>query len=389
MKTSKWIKFLGGLDSLYTLLLVTFAGLVIWIFYEIKFIFDPIMVILTDVLPPLILGLILYYLLNPLVERLDKHLARTWTVSVIYCILLIILALISVEVVLAIQHQMKDFMQQLPEMIDSFQRKGQVVMAELPFSKELMKSAESIKISGSKINQYLEQYLQQGINSFGSFFSVISTILITVFTGPIIAFFLLKDKEHFFKYTKGLMPPTFRDDFQEIGKIADQQIGGYLKGQIVASLILGIIYLPLFMLINLRYSGLIALAAGIFSIIPYVGSFIAFLPGVVIAFQTSSWMVIKFILVWFIVQFLHGQFIVPRIMGDNLQLHPVTVLLVLLVMGDLLGVVGVIFGIPFYCLLKVIVIYLFRRFKRRYNRFFGDHGSYEETDFSKEKYLKK
>ncbi len=389
MKVSKWIKFLGANDSLYTLLLMAMAGIVIWIFYKVKFIFDPIMVILSDLLPPLILGIVLYYLLNPLVDRLGKHLTRKWTVTVIYCVLLGVLALLGVEIVLMVQNQMEDLLRQFPKMISEFQKKGEAFISSLPFSKEISQSIDSIDISGSKINSYIEQYLQQGINSFSSFFSTISTILITVFTGPIIAFFLLKDKEHFFKYIKSLMPPIFRDDFQEIGKIADQQIGGYLKGQIVASLILGIMYFPTFLLIGLNYSGIVALAAGIFSIIPYVGSFIAFLPGIIIAFQMSTWMAIKFAIAWFVVQFLHGQFIVPRVMGDNLQLHPVTVLLVLLVMGDLLGIVGVIFGIPFYCLLKVMVIYLFRRFKRRYNRFFGESGYYEETDFSKDKYLKK
>jgi predicted PurR-regulated permease PerM len=95
------------------------------------------------------------------------------------------------------------------------------------------------------------------------------------------------------------------------------------------------------------------------------------------------------VIVWFVVQFLHGQLVVPRVMGDNLQIHPLTVLLVLLVMGDLLGLVGVIFGIPIYCLIKVLVIYLFRRFKQRYNRFFGEKGKYEDTEFSKKKYLDK
>lgn len=389
MKVSKWIKFLGANDSLYTLLLMAMAGIVIWIFYKIKFIFDPIMVILSDLLPPLILGIVLYYLLNPLVDRLGKYLTRKWTVTVIYCVILGILALLGVEIVLMVQNQMEDFLRQFPKMISEFQKKSEIFISNLPFSREISQSIDSINISGSKINSYIEQYLQQGINSFSSFFSTISTILITVFTGPIIAFFLLKDKEKFLKYVKSLMPPVFRDDFQEIGKIADQQIGGYLKGQIVASLILGIIYFPMFLLIGLNYSGVVALAAGIFSIIPYIGSFIAFLPGIIIAFQMSTWMVVKFVIVWFVVQFLHGQFIVPRVMGDNLQLHPITVLLVLLVMGDLLGIVGVIFGIPFYCLLKVMVIYLFRRFKRRYNRFFGESGHYEETDFSKDKYLKK
>ena len=67
-------------------------------------------------------------------------------------------------------------------------------------------------------------------------------------------------------------------------------------------------------------------------------------------------MVVKFVIVWFAIQLIHGDFVIPRVMGDKLKVHPITILLVLLVMGELFGLMGVIFGIPMYCLVKVTVI---------------------------------
>ena len=87
-------------------------------------------------------------------------------------------------------------------------------------------------------------------------------------------------------------------------------------------------------------------------------------------------------------QLIHGDFVIPRVMGDKLKVHPITILLVLLVMGELFGFNGRYFGIPMYCLVKVTVIYLFRKFKQRYNRFYGDNGEYEHTNFTKDQYLK-
>ncbi|MFT8900813.1 AI-2E family transporter [Liquorilactobacillus nagelii] len=389
MKESKWIRFLGGNNSLYTVLMLGLIGVVIWIFYQVKFVFEPVAVILGTLLPPLVLGLVLYYVLNPLVKRLDKKLGRTWIISLIYCIILILLVLAGIGLFFSIRNQLEEFLQNFPAILTSFQQKFNSFINGLPFSSEIQHSVKSTDISGSKVNKYVEQYLQQGFNGFSSLFSVLTTILLTLFTGPIVAFFLLKDKEKFFTFVNKIIPPNFRPDFHELGAIVNQQIGGYLKGQIVASIILGLIYWPLFYLIGLKYATILALTAGIFSIIPYIGSFVAFLPGLIVAFQVSFWMAVKFVIVWFVVQFLHGQLVVPRVMGDNLQIHPLTVLLVLLVMGDLLGLVGVIFGIPIYCLIKVLVIYLFRRFKQRYNRFFGEKGKYEDTEFSKKKYLDK
>ncbi|MFT8950501.1 MAG: AI-2E family transporter, partial [Liquorilactobacillus hordei] len=258
-----------------------------------------------------------------------------------------------------------------------------------PYMNELKQLQGSLNLSSTKISKFVESYLQNGAQSFGGVFSVISTLLLAVITGPIIAFFLLQDKEKFFRTSKKLVPPVFRDDFTEFIKIVDQQIGGYLKGQIAVSAILGIMYWPCFMLMGIKYAGTLALVAGILSIIPYIGSFAAFVPGLIIAFQSSFMMAVIFVIVWFVVQFLHGQFVVPKVMGNNLQLHPITVLLVLLVMGEMLGIIGVIFGIPIYCFVKAVTIYLFRKFKKRYNRFYGEYGQYEDTEFSKEKYLNK
>lgn len=185
-----------------------------------------------------------------------------------------------------------------------------------------------------------------------------------------------------------MVPPAFRPDFDEYSQIANIQIGDYLKGQVIASLVLGIMYWPAFLLISLQFGSILALAAGILCIIPYIGPFIAFIPGLIIAFQDSTFMVVKFVIVWFAIQLIHGDFVIPRVMGDKLKVHPITILLVLLVMGELFGLMGVIFGIPMYCLVKVTVIYLFRKFKQRYNRFYGNKGEYEHTNFTKDQYLK-
>ncbi|WP_057896440.1 AI-2E family transporter [Liquorilactobacillus oeni] len=388
-KESRWIRFLGGRNLIFTILIIGLIGAVILLYSKVSFIFIPIATILVNILPPAVFGLILYYLINPLIVRFEKYLGRTWIISLVYLLILGLLTFGGIELVILARTQLLDLLNQSPQILQGFQRNLDKITNALPYTKEIERSFSSIDLSGTKINSFVEKYLQSGVKSFGGFFSALSTMLLTVIVGPIIAFFLLRDKEKFLKTVRKLVPPVFRYDFNELGKIVDQQIGGYLKGQIIVSALLGLIYWPCFLLIGLNYAGALALSAGFLSVIPYIGSFAAFLPGLIIAFQSSLWMAVKFALVWFIVQFLHGQFIVPRIMGDNLQLHMITVLLVLLVMGDLLGIVGVVFGIPIYCLVKAVTIDLFSHFKKRYNRFYGKYGEYEETGFSKKDYLKK
>src|SRR5690625_7658496 len=102
------------------------------------------------------------------------------------------------------------------------------------------------------------------------------------------------------------------------------------------------------------------------SVVPLRGLTIAVSPTIIIAIADSPFMLLKLAFVWVAVQFLEGHFISPNIMGRTMQIHPLTIIIVLLVAGNLFGIVGVILGIPGYAILKVITVYLFDKFKSRY-----------------------
>ncbi|HCT8119450.1 AI-2E family transporter [Enterococcus faecalis] len=391
-ESTKWIRFLGGKNLLYTLTILCLIAVTIFLFNTVSFIFKPIFVIFSAVLGPVLFGIILFYLLNPMVKRLEKKIPRVWAIAILYVLIIALLVLAGLQLFPIIQDQTEELIKQFPSFWKSTLQAVQEFMAKTPFAKDLESANESInQLWGKLANSFKDftgDYLQTGAQGLGSVFSAVSSTFLTLFTGPIIAFFLLKDKEKFYRFVKGIIPPAFRPDFDEYSQIANIQIGDYLKGQVIASLVLGIMYWPAFLLIGLQFGSILALAAGILCIIPYIGPFIAFIPGLIIAFQDSTFMVVKFVIVWFAIQLIHGDFVIPRVMGDKLKVHPITILLVLLVMGELFGLMGVIFGIPMYCLVKVTVIYLFRKFKQRYNRFYGDNGEYEHTNFTKDQYLK-
>ena len=391
-ESTKWIRFLGGKNLLYTLTILCLIAVTIFLFNTVSFIFKPIFVIFSAVLGPVLFGIILFYLLNPMVKRLEKKIPRVWAIAILYVLIIALLVLAGLQLFPIIQDQTEELIKQFPSFWKSTLQTVQEFMAKTPFAKDLESANESINQLWGKLansfKHFAGDYLQTGAQGLGSVFSAVSSTFLTLFTGPIIAFFLLKDKEKFYRFVKGIIPPAFRPDFDEYSQIANIQIGDYLKGQVIASLVLGIMYWPAFLLIGLQFGSILALAAGILCIIPYIGPFIAFIPGLIIAFQDSTFMVVKFVIVWFAIQLIHGDFVIPRVMGDKLKVHPITILLVLLVMGELFGLMGVIFGIPMYCLVKVTVIYLFRKFKQRYNRFYGDNGEYEHTNFTKDQYLK-
>lgn len=164
------------------------------------------------------------------------------------------------------------------------------------------------------------------------------------------------------------------------------QVGSYIQGQIIVSFCIGVLLFIGYSIIGLKYSLILACIAAVTSVVPYLGPTIAISPAIIIAIITSPLMVLKLAIVWTLVQFFEGHFISPNIMGKTLKIHPLTIIFILLCAGNLLGIVGVILGIPGYAVLKVLVSHVFLLFKRRYNRYYGeDAGEYQlnkDQDYS-------
>ncbi|MDT2597228.1 AI-2E family transporter [Enterococcus dongliensis] len=387
-KPSKLIQFFGGKTSYYIIGLIILSTLAIYLLNTVSFIFRPIIVIITTVLPPMIFALLLYYLLNPVVNFLSKKgLPRIVSNVLTYVVIFGLLFFGGARLIPVIQTQAQDLIKQFPDFVDDFQNGIKHILDATPFATSSDQALNSLDKLTKEAWNYLGENWQDGAKGLGTIFSAVSSTAITLFTGPIIAFFLIQNPHKLYNAVIELIPPRFRKDSSALIKLANQQLGAFLKGQVIASLLLGLIYWVVFLLLGMQFATVIALAAGILSIIPYIGSFLAFIPGVFIAFQDSTFMVVKFVIAWFVVQLLHGDLVVPRVMGDKLKIHPITILVVLLVMGDLLGLVGVIFGIPIYSMVKLLVVFAFRKFKQRYNKYFADEGAYRNTGFSEDDYL--
>lgn len=387
-KNHRIIKFLGGKTPYYLLGLICLSAVTIFLLDKISFVFQPLFVVIATVLPPIICALIIYYLFNPLVNYChEKKIPRGISIAALYTGTIVLVVFAGMRIFDILQQQTMELIKVLPSFFDDFQNGLKELLDKTSFGDQFDQMIASLDKAAENLMGFVSDNWMDGAKGLGNLFSAVSTTLIALFTGPIIAFFLLKNPRKFYHAVLDIIPPGFRKDFNELVKIADQQIGAFLKGQIISSLILGAIYWVVFLLIGLEYASVIAVAAGLLCIVPYIGPFVAFIPGLFIAFHDSTFMVVKFVVAWFVVQLLHGDLVVPRVMGDRLKMHPITILVVLLVMGNLFGLVGVVFGIPIYCFIKLLVTYLFRRFKKRYNRFFADKGVYRHTDFSEDDYL--
>ncbi|MER2294947.1 MAG: AI-2E family transporter [Desemzia incerta] len=388
MKDSKYISFLGGKNLVFTLGVAIMIGILIFIYDQIGFVFEPLLVFFSSIVAPVILAVLTYFLFNPLIDWLEKHrLKRVWGVILLFLVLIGALVGLIFLVVPYISEQVTQFVAAFPEYVDNI---GATIMGwteNSVFEDTANNVIEWFNGWIGELPSNIVDYLTTAVSGISTVVSTVSNFVVIMVTFPIILFFLLKDDKKFFSYVMKVIPPKYRKETRDLGLIIADQVGSYVKGQLTISLFLGIMMFIGFTIIGLDYAGILAIVASVTSVIPYIGATLAMIPAIIIALTTSWFMLVKLIIVWLVVQFVDGNFVEPNVMGKNLKIHPLTIIIVLLVLGELLGLVGLILGVPIYAISRVVVTFIFRKFKQRYNRYYADEaGEYENVEFSPSTY---
>ncbi|MEI3613244.1 AI-2E family transporter [Pseudogracilibacillus sp. SO30301A] len=381
-QSSRFLKFIGGRDLFYILAFLILIGITIAIYRNISFIFHPIEVIFSTVAPPVILAFIAYYLLNPIVNLFEHwRIKRLWGITIIILGISGLLTGIILLTAPAIETQSKDLISNFPNYLSQL---GADITSwfQNSFLGPYYDEGYNWLVSTlGDILQVIGTHIDGGFQGVKNVANIITSIVVVIITFPIILFFLLKDGKKFKSFSLKLLPPKFRKDAKEILDTMDTQVGSYIRGQIVVATVIGILLYIGYLIIGLEYAITLSVIAAVTSVVPYLGPTIAIIPAIIIAIIDSPFMLVKLAIVWAAVQFLEGNFVSPNIMGKTMKIHPLTIIIVLLVAGNLFGIVGVILGIPGYAILKVIITYLFDKFKRSYNKYYGeDEGPYELSE---------
>jgi len=388
MKNTRWTKFLGGSNALYTLTVGLLLGIFIITMTKLDFIFKTLAVIVSNILMPLIIALLLYYLFNPAIDFMERHkIKRVWGIVILYTSVLLLLAGGIVLVIPLLENQISNLAETFPIFMDNFVHSVIALVDDFSGNEIADNVISQVENFVDSFSSDIGNYVSKGLTRFTSVVTGITSVVMTIAIAPIILFFLLKDAEKFANGVLAVTPPKWRADLIRIATEIDVKVGSYIKGQLAIAVANGVMIFIGFTIIDLDYSGVLGLAGGILSLVPYIGPTLTFIPALIIALLTSWTEVFLLIVVWIVVQFIEGNFVEPNIMGRQLNIHPLTIIIVLLIMGDLLGLFGLVFGVPIYAILRVIVNYIFQKFKLRYNRYYGDiAGRYhtntsEVTDF--------
>lgn len=350
-----------------SLVVILLLLLVVLVASKMKWIFTPLTVILNTVAMPVIIAGVFYYILNPLVDWAERkyHVKRVISVTVIFVILILLLAWGIVSLIPVVQSQLVDLIKNWPE----YWNKLENLLLGL-FSADGIKDLQNkFSTINSEIGNFLNpskamSFLPKSLNSIGSIISRVGAVLIALITAPFILFYLLKDGHDLPDYLANFAPNRYRLGIKDVFKSMNTQLSNYIRGQLGVAFLVAVMFWIGYMIIGLKFALLLGIIAGLLNLIPYIGSFLAMVPAIAVGLFTSPLMLMKVLIVFVIEQTLEGRLISPLILGNSLKFHPLTVLFVLLVSGNLFGLLGVILGVPGYAVLKVIVTTYFDWFKR-------------------------
>lgn len=354
-----WKWFLNN-QAVTSLLVVLLVLLILFMFTKVSYLFEPIWQFLAIVGLPIILAGILYYLMNPAVDYLErKGIKRIYSIFGLFILVIGLIVWGIVVIVPKIQEQSMSFVENLPGYLDIIENKVNEILSDPIFSQvqdQLEASNEKLIASMTDIIQNLSRSTIQNI---GSFFGAVATVVLAVITMPFILFYLLKDGRQLAPYFVKFLPTKMRKPSLTVLKEMNDQVSSYIRGQLTVAFAVAIMFMVGFSLIGLDYAITLGIAAGFLNLIPYLGSFLAMVPAVFLGIVGGPVLLVKVLVVFVIEQTIEGRLISPLVLGNELSIHPVTILLVLLTSGKLFGLVGVILGIPVYAAAKVIITHIF------------------------------
>ncbi|HVH11567.1 MAG TPA: AI-2E family transporter, partial [Longimicrobium sp.] len=204
-----------------------------------------------------------------------------------------------------------------------------------------------------------------GILGVGKGVGAVLSLLSYVFLTPILIFYLLRDWRSIERRLGELVPAPYRDRVVGFASEYDRLLARYLRGQLLAAGIVGVLTWLGFLIAGFPYALLLGVVAGVFNIIPYMGLVASLIPALFIAvFSANPLMaLLKIAIVFAVVQALDGSVIGPRVVGEAVGLHPVWVLLALAVSGYFFGFVGLLIAVPLAVLVKLLLTSALARYR--------------------------
>lgn len=319
-----------------------------------------------EILLPFVVGIAIAYLLNPLLLKLDRYkVSRTVVTIFILTLFLVIFVALCAVVVPPLYREIVQLAERAPEYFDTFWNHLQ------PYFKMVEET-----VNEENLDESIQQALKDNIGgALGAGTNLLARLLngglalvefaTFIIVTPLVAFFMMVEWQRITAWVDTHLPRHSYDEVKDLLSRIDSKISGFIRGQLLVAMTLGLLYALALSIAGLQYGFLIGIAAGALSVIPLFGSVVGLFASVGVAWlQTSD---ISFVMtvagIFLVGQFLEGNFITPKLMGESVGLHPLWILFALMAGGAMFGIVGMVLAVPVAATAGVILSFMLQQYK--------------------------
>tara|TARA_R110002126_G_scaffold13118_3_gene56854 strand:+ start:389445 stop:390569 length:1125 start_codon:yes stop_codon:yes gene_type:complete len=321
--------------------------------------------ILQSVLLPFVLGAAIAYLLDPFVERLDKWgLNRSLSTIFMLITCLLVLTSILILIVPALFNELKTLISAAPGYIASL-KSFSAPYIEVIKQKTGLESQNDILAILFEQKETALKASNTFINGLAAGGSSVLTIITILALTPLSAFFFIREWPKLMTYLESLLPRTHEKTIKALLLRMHEIVSGFIRGQLMVACFLGIFYAVALKLAGLQYGVIIGLSAGVLSIIPMLGAI-----GGLIAATATAWLT-TFELgytgliagIFIFGQIIEGNFLTPKLVGDQVGLHPLWVIFAVMAGGALMGIAGMFLAVPVAAIIGVLIGFAITQYK--------------------------
>lgn len=330
-----------------------------WIGLGAALLIAVLLYLLHNILSPFLVGILLAYLADPLVDRLERAgLSRTWGVVVVFSLFTLVFMALLLVLIPMLAKQLVRLYELAPQMLDWLQH------VALPWVQSRLGLADGFW-KFDKIKAAIGAHMGQTTDIVGVLLSQATASslaligwLANLVLIPVVGFYLLRDWDLMMAKLRSLLPRQREEQVVGLAGECHEVLGAFVRGQLLVMLALGVIYSSGLMLVGLELGLLIGMLAGLAAIVPYMGFIIgigAALVAGLFQFSGDLYPMLGIVAVFMVGQALEGMVLTPLLVGDRIGLHPVAVIFAILAGGELFGFTGVLLALPVAAVIMVLL----------------------------------
>lgn len=316
---------------------------------------------LGDVILPFVLGGAIAYVLDPIADRLERAgLSRVASVAVITLVTILTFIVMFLLVIPTLVQQTAQLIETAPDLSDRLQT---ALTNRFP---DLMNESSTIRQQLLAVGETIQSKGGEVINGVLSSALGLINVIVLLVVVPVVAFYLLLDWDNMTAKIDEMLPRDHTDTVRMLAARIDNTLASFIRGQGTVCFILGTYYAIALMLAGLNFGLVVGFIAGMISFIPYIGALIggALAIGLALFQFWGDWLSVGIIAgIFAIGQFLEGNILTPKLVGNSVGLHPVWLLFALSVFGSLFGFVGMLVAVPVAAIIGVLARYGIEQYK--------------------------